>query len=188
VTGDESGLSVGTRRVRTAIVEAAVTVLNREETASMQAVADAAGVGRATLYRHFPSRETLLAAMWELAIQEAGESLARANLERVAADEAVARATRALLANARHYAVVSRERMSVRPDVAQRLFVEPLTSVLERGQEEGLLRQDVSVDLLYHCWVGMVTRFGPIVDQIGVEDASDAIVRVLLDGARARAR
>ncbi len=167
-------------------MEAAVTVLNRDETASMQAVADAAGVGRATLYRHFPSRETLLAAMWELAIQEAGESLTRANLDRVAADEAIARATRALLTNARHYAVVSRERMSIQPDVARQLFVQPLTVVLERGRQEGVLRQDVAVDVLYECWVGMLVRFAETVDQVGVEDASDAIVRVLLDGARAR--
>jgi TetR/AcrR family transcriptional repressor of mexCD-oprJ operon len=186
VTEDHGLVSVGTRRVRTAIVEAAAVVLNRDETASMQDVADAAGVGRATLYRHFPSRETLLAAMWGAAVHEAGDSLGRANLDRVTAEEAIARATRALLANAEHYAVVSRARMSIQPETAQRLFVDPLTALLQRGQEEGVLRADLPPDYLYHCWIGMVLRFGPLVETLGVEDASDAIVRTFLDGARAR--
>ncbi len=106
------------QRVRAAIVEAAATVLSRDEHASMQAVAEAAGVGRATLYRHFPSRETLLCALADAAVAGAGESLQRANLDAVAADEAIARATRALLSNAEHYAVVSRSGLEVDPEVA----------------------------------------------------------------------
>jgi AcrR family transcriptional regulator len=187
VTDDlDASLSPAVQRVRSAVVEAAATVLSRDEGASMQAVAEAAGVGRATLYRHFPSRETLMAALIDAAVTGAAEALRSANLDAVPADEAIARATRALLANAEHYAVVAQRRLPVEPEVARRLFADPLTAVLRRGQECGILRDDIDASLLYHCWLGMVVRMSEHVERLGVEDASSAVVRVLLDGARVR--
>ena len=47
-------------RNEAAILDAAVELLGREPTASMAAVADAAGVTRQTVYAHFPSRGLLL--------------------------------------------------------------------------------------------------------------------------------
>ena len=178
--------SPAVQRVRAAIVEAAATVLSRDEHASMQAVAEAAGVGRATLYRHFPSRETLLCALADAAVTGAGESLQRANLDAVPADEAIARATRALLGNAEHYAVVSRTGLEVDPAARQRVFIGPLTALVARGQEDGVLRDDLPASLMYDCWIGMVVRIVPNVEAVGVEDASSAIVRLFLDGARPR--
>ncbi len=47
--------------VAEAILDAAAAVFaERGEAASMADVAEAAGVGRATLYRYFPSRDVLL--------------------------------------------------------------------------------------------------------------------------------
>ena len=48
------------RSAREAVMDAAVSVLARNPGAPMSAVATAAGVGRATLYRHFPTREALV--------------------------------------------------------------------------------------------------------------------------------
>jgi AcrR family transcriptional regulator len=187
VTDDrEEPLSPAVQRVRNAVVEAAAAVLSRDESASMQAVAEAAGVGRATLYRHFPNRETLMAALIDAAVTGAADALRSARLDSVPADEAIARATRALLANAEHYAVVVQRRLPVEPDVARQLFVEPLTAVLRRGQACGIVRDDVDASLLYDCWLGMVVRMSEHVEEHGVEDASSAVVRVLLDGARSR--
>ena len=45
---------------RDAIVTAAISVLHEHPTASLQEIALKAGVGRATLHRHFSSREVLL--------------------------------------------------------------------------------------------------------------------------------
>ena len=55
---------------RDAIIEAAFAVLNLNPGASLAEVADHAGVGRATLHRHFASREVLMSALSETAQEE----------------------------------------------------------------------------------------------------------------------
>src|ERR671937_2651435 len=80
-------------RVAGAIVEAAARVLAvGGKQASMNDVAAAAGVARATLYRYFPSREALLDELGEVAVREAGGRLTAAGLDRVPAEEGVVRA------------------------------------------------------------------------------------------------
>ena len=51
------------RRNRARILNAAASLYAREPKASMRAVADAARVGRSTLFRHFPAREDLEGAL-----------------------------------------------------------------------------------------------------------------------------
>ena len=58
-----------------AVLAAAATVFARNPTASLQEVANEAGVGRATLYRSFPTREDLIRALSDEAIGLSGEIL-----------------------------------------------------------------------------------------------------------------
>lgn len=60
---------------RDAIIEAAFSVLNRDPSASLSRVAELAGVGRATLHRHFSSRDDLLKALTEIAVAEMDEAV-----------------------------------------------------------------------------------------------------------------
>lgn len=61
-----------------AIVTAAIAVLAAHPEASMREVADASGIGRSTLYRHFPDRAALVAAIYARVVAEAeGIALAR---------------------------------------------------------------------------------------------------------------
>jgi len=63
---------------RHAILEAAFDVFSRDGSASLSDVAAAAGVGRATLHRHFAGRADLFAALTETAMRELDEAVARA--------------------------------------------------------------------------------------------------------------
>ncbi|MCP2336841.1 TetR/AcrR family transcriptional regulator [Actinomadura rupiterrae] len=82
------------------IIGAAIRCLNAEPTASMARLAEAAGVSRATLHRHFASREDLLRALGERATRRWEESQDAAGIDAAAASGdpgRLAAALRALL-------------------------------------------------------------------------------------------
>jgi TetR/AcrR family transcriptional repressor of mexCD-oprJ operon len=171
------------QRVSAAILEAAARVLAADgEQASMLDVAAAAGMGRATVYRYFPSRRSLLDALAEVALQRAGEQLSAANLDRVSATDGIARAVRALVAIGDYFVVLERER--VRPD-PQRLEAEigaPLRALLERGQTNGEIRADVPARWLTEALLGLVVNILLAPRLLGTEDTIAAVTSLFLDG------
>lgn len=64
------------RSAREAVLDAAAAVLASNPSAPMSAVAEAAGVGRATLYRHFPTREALVRELALEAIERTDAAVA----------------------------------------------------------------------------------------------------------------
>jgi len=69
------------QRSITAIVEAARVVLGERPDASMEDLAGAAGVTRQTVYAHFPSRDALIAAVFDAAVAEGLAAIEAANLD-----------------------------------------------------------------------------------------------------------
>src|SRR3954468_15735402 len=61
------------RRNRSAVLDAGARLLAERPTASMQEIADASGVGRTTVYRHFPAREDLIEALVSQVADEIGQ-------------------------------------------------------------------------------------------------------------------
>jgi TetR/AcrR family transcriptional regulator, mexCD-oprJ operon repressor len=166
---------------RREILVAAAAVLAARQGASMAEVAAAAGIARGTLYRYYPTREALLTALEVAANEEAAQSLAEANLDQVPLEEALARATRALVAVGEHFIVLLRERRPPEPG-----FTAPLAAVIERGRDNGQLRSDVPVTTLIESLlvlVGACVRTGEAVG-MGAEDMSSTALRLFLTGAR----
>jgi AcrR family transcriptional regulator len=58
------------RRNREAILAAALEALTESPDASLNAIAKRAGVANATLYRHFPTREALVLATYQLEVRK----------------------------------------------------------------------------------------------------------------------
>src|SRR5258708_17129814 len=75
-------------RNEAAVLDAATRVLTENASATVPDIATASGVARATIYRSFPTREALLAALIERAPAEDGEALAPARLDQGTAREA----------------------------------------------------------------------------------------------------
>jgi TetR/AcrR family transcriptional repressor of mexCD-oprJ operon len=171
----------GRATTRSGILAAAASVLAARQGASMAEIAAAAGIARGTLYRHFPTRESLLRALETAANEEAGRRLAEANLEQVPVDEALARVVRALVAVGEDFIVLLRERRPPEPG-----FAAPLVALIERGRANGELRGDVPVATLVESLlvlIGACVRTGRAVG-MGSEDMSSTALRLFLTGAR----
>lgn len=176
-------------QVAAAILDAAATVIaERGDAASMADVADAAGVGRATLYRYFESREQLLRALSSAAVDDAEVRLMQAELDHVPVAQALERATRALLSTGLKFSVVSEDhRYFERAELQARIGGRVL-SIFTRGIDEGAFRRDLSDEILARLWGGMVEatlRSFSRLDQ-SVESAAAAITELFLRGASIR--
>ncbi|MFI6815862.1 TetR/AcrR family transcriptional regulator [Nonomuraea sp. NPDC050328] len=170
-------------RTREAILRAAAAALRTHERAGMADIAAAAGVGRATLYRHFANREELLLELGRFAAEESVRVLDAANIDAVPVAEGLARMTRALLTVGREFWVVSTHRARLWPEEEE--VGERLRALAGRGQADGVLRTDLPDDQLAALHGSLVLgalSVAPLA-QLGVEDATDAIVRLFLEGA-----
>jgi TetR/AcrR family transcriptional repressor of mexCD-oprJ operon len=124
-----------------AILDAAVDVFRADPSACMGEVAAVAGVGRATLYRHYPAREDLVAAI-EARVRAAFRALL---CELEGSDEAPAVALERFvdgLFALREGAVG----LSPRSEARLRAVWAPLRRVLRRWQTAGELDAAVSAD------------------------------------------
>src|SRR6266511_4408382 len=128
------------------ILDAAVDALASDPEASLAEIARRAGVVRATIYAHFPTRESLLEAVTERAIAEVTQAMAAAEPDRGDSAEALQRVlTTAWHELGRFHALVAIN--TRRPQAEQRRLHRPVLALLqpliERGQRAGAFRSDV---------------------------------------------
>lgn len=76
-------------KTKTAILEAAFGVFAKTPTATLSDVAEAAGIGRATLHRHFSGRDDLIQALAHAAASELDAAIAAATQDAPSYTEAL---------------------------------------------------------------------------------------------------
>ncbi len=178
-------MSVGTRaNFRRAALEAAAELFASRDDVSMSEVAEAIGVGRATLYRHYDSREALLRDLTTFAFDDARRALEDAHLDEVDVPEAFERVFRALVHIGSRYAVVTRESVCPPDDEARLAIGTPLRTLVARGQQDGALRADVPDEWLLFALKGAILSALELAHTAGVEDAAAFGARQFLHGAR----
>jgi AcrR family transcriptional regulator len=155
------------RRNRERLLEAAAAAFGAAdgESASLESIARAAGVGIGTLYRHFPSREALVEAVYCAELAEVAEAAARlltrhpgkVALRRwmdryasfVAAKRGMAQSLQALfLAGAVH------------PNETRASITGAVESLLKAGADDGSLRSDVRADDVVSGLIGIFVASG----------------------------
>ena len=82
---------------RDAIIEAAFSVFSKNPSAALADVAERAGVGRATLHRHFASRDDLMRALSTIAIMEMDDAVEEACADATSYSEVARLALQALI-------------------------------------------------------------------------------------------
>jgi TetR/AcrR family transcriptional regulator, mexCD-oprJ operon repressor len=175
------------QRVAAAILDGAARILAVQgEQASMNDVAAAAGVARATVYRYFPNRQALLDELARAAVSEADEGLASARIDEVSPEEGVARAVRALVDVGDSFVLLARERVRSEPERFERRVTQPLRELFERGQAAGDIRPDIASARLTESLIGLIVGVLTSTPPLGREDIIATITGLFLDGARAR--
>jgi TetR/AcrR family transcriptional regulator, mexCD-oprJ operon repressor len=172
-------------RVAGAILDAAADLLARGgEPPSMGEVAAAAGVGRATLYRYFPTRERLLQDLITAATGEAADRLAEAGLDAVSVTEGIARVARVVAAGGSKYAALVGQFGPANVDREQEQITTMIDGLLRRGVDDGTLRSDISVGELRFLLGSLLQAAARMAaeHQAGVEKAAALVTSVFLDG------
>jgi AcrR family transcriptional regulator len=166
-----------------AITQAAAQLLAQYKEPTVAAVAQATGVARGTVYRYFPTRQAMLAAVVDRALLQTERQLTQANLAGVPVADGLARAVRALVALGDDFLVLVRQRLLTGQDIPAFALV---VALLERARKQGDLRGDLplscQVEALY-ALVHACLRASDLA-ATGPEDISATALRLFLEGSR----
>ncbi|MES4903461.1 MULTISPECIES: TetR/AcrR family transcriptional regulator [unclassified Streptomyces] len=140
-------LRADAERTMTAILEAAERALSRDPSATMEQIAEAAGVARTTVHRRFATREALIDALAGWATQRFAAAVDAAHPDTAPPLVALYQTTANVLGVKVGWGFAMSQASSVNPEVArihsdvrdtcERLF--------RRAQEAGVLRADIDI-------------------------------------------
>ena len=164
----------------TAILQAATNVLTARPEASVEDVAQAAGVSRQTVYAHFASREALLNAVIEQATAEVSAAFETAGLDEVPPAEALIRLLNAGWQVSARYPFLWKNMPAVSPDEdldRHGPVVERLHEIIQRGQESGDFDRSVPATWLIAAGmaIGRAAQDEVKAGRMTIEDATRAV-------------
>lgn len=175
---------------RPTLLDVAAEVLVSNPAASLAAVASAAGIGRTTLHKQYPTRQELLVAVAHRALDRCIEAATTA-IANAAGPDVMRELVAGLIPVGAQLAFLFREpSLDDEPAIDKRLcdLDKPIETAIQAAQRAGVLRSDrpqwwfVSslYALVYVAWEGIkVGRLAPL-------DATELVVGTLIDGLGAR--
>lgn len=177
--------------MRESVLAAATPVLARDRGASMQSIAQAAGISRTTLTRLFPTRETLISALADHVHVRATEALDAAELDTADFESALTTLTSGFLPLAQIWGVLSLEpHLRNQPTMVARAddLMHRLDEFFARGQDEGHLRRELPPQWLSFTLFGLAETAWYLVldEQMGSRQAPDFLISMILHGAGKR--
>ncbi|MFG2280939.1 TetR/AcrR family transcriptional regulator [Streptomyces asoensis] len=170
------------------VLRGAAALLTRKSTATMDEVAKAAGISRATLHRHFAGRDALVRALEGLGIEECETALDAARLDEGPAPDAVRRLVKEIEPAAGLLAFLYTENQLFEGEEQNPGWTridERIAALFRRGQLHGEFRIDLTPAWLTEALFGLLAS-GAWMVQCGrgaPKDFPHMIVELLLGGA-----
>ncbi|MCJ0870480.1 TetR/AcrR family transcriptional regulator [Streptomyces sp. AP-93] len=170
-------------------LRAAAALLSRKSTATMDEVARAAGIGRATLHRHFAGRDALVRALEELGIREFEVAFDNARLGEGTAIDALRRLVAEAEPNAELLAFLVTENQLFEGDQVNEGWARldaRVGALFRRGQHEGDIRIDLSPAWLTEALYSLIgaCAWAVMDGRVAAKDFQYMIIELLLGGAR----
>ncbi|WP_229890788.1 TetR/AcrR family transcriptional regulator [Streptomyces mashuensis] len=175
---------------RESVLKEAAALLTRKATASMDEIAKAAGISRATLHRHFAGRDALVRALEQLAIERFEHALDEARTGEGDPAEAVRRLIVSVEPVAGLFSFLYTENQLFEGEINEgwnRLDAR-VQDLFQRGQEEGVFRLDLSPAWLTDALYGLIASGAWAVHdgRVAAKDLTRMVSELLLGGARRR--
>lgn len=176
---------------RDQVLRSAAALLTRKATSTMDEVARAAGISRATLHRHFAGRDALVRALEELGLQECEAALDRAGLDTGGVPDALRRLVREIEPAAGLLTFLYTENQLFEGDTQHDGWAHidaRLAALFRRGQESGEFRIDLTPAWLTEAFYGLIGSGAWAVQdgRVAAKDFSYMIAELLIGGAQRR--
>ncbi|MEU3094265.1 TetR/AcrR family transcriptional regulator [Streptomyces sp. NPDC006967] len=171
------------------VLRSAAALLTRRSTATMDEVARAAGISRATLHRQFAGREALVRALEELGIAECEAALEAARPDEGSATDAVRRLVARIEPHAGLLAFLYSENQLFEGEEQNEGWAridESIAGLFRRGQTSGEFRIDLTPAWLTEALYGLLASAAWAVAEgrVAPKDFTHMIVELLLGGVR----
>ncbi|MFG1968698.1 TetR/AcrR family transcriptional regulator [Nonomuraea fuscirosea] len=183
MSGTTRALRSDAERTMRTILEAAERVLSRNPAASMEQIAEAAGVARTTVHRRFASREALVEAMARWATQKFAEAVDAASPENAPPLVALYQVTANVLRVKIDWGFTMRvmdadpEAGRVHADISERC-----DRLLIRARDAGVLRADADLDWTKRVFYALLHEAAAYRDE-DPDALATRVVDTLLRGA-----
>ncbi|MDF9812181.1 TetR/AcrR family transcriptional regulator [Streptomyces sp. SPB162] len=172
---------------RDQVLRDAAALLSRRATASMDEIAKAAGISRATLHRHFPGRDALVRALGLLGNAQMDERLDAARIEEGDPVAAVRRLIDEAIPVSGFLAFLYGENQLYDvPEVTEgwARVDERVSALFRRGQEQGLFRYDLTPTWLGEALYALIAASAWCVQdgRMARNDSARMVSELLLGG------
>ncbi|UZD90266.1 TetR/AcrR family transcriptional regulator [Cognatishimia activa] len=173
----------------TAILEAAFEIFGKNPGASLSDVAELAGVGRATLHRHFAGRDELIRALARNAMDELDAAVDEAVKGAPSYTEGLRLALEAMLPLASRQMFLATEAAAQTGDIAERIQsdFDELVRDVKKAQAEGGLRKEVPAEWFARAYENLIYAGWEMVrnEEATSKQAADFAWGLLSEGAKA---
>jgi AcrR family transcriptional regulator len=174
-------------RNRREILKAAARLLVVDPDASVQAIADAAGLARLTVYRRFATREAIVDALRDAAVDEIAGMVESAAGSATPAIDALADLIAGMAElSARFPILMSLFRGHAHSPAGAPSVSTPFKRLVDRGNADGTIRPDIDAEALQLAMFGALMfslRAAPGTGRTP-QRAAEQLIDILLDGVR----